>query len=482
MNRFTRVVAAMALFASGAALASSHREAPLIANDPAADGTDLYAWRHDVNGTSNVVLVANYYPLEVPSGGPNYYYFDDHVLYEIKVDNDGDGVADVTYQFRFTTTIKKSPLQVPPASPGDSFLIAFAPVTAASSSTGDYGNLLRQQSYSVTRVNKDGTTTAMGTNIVVPPNNIGVLTTPSYHSLAQAAVHDLGSGRTVFAGSRDDPFFVDLHRTFDFLNYTGSATPGDDLAGYNVLSIVLEVPATDLLKSGTAALTSTTTCTGTASCPYRLGIWTTSSRRKLMVRRTDGTLDAHGPWVQVSRLGNPLINEVIVPLKYKDFFNASQPKDDLKNFGPVVLDPELPYLLKAKGLITNVPPAPRTDLVKAVAAEQLDASGNPTKVAETLHLDVSVPPTDGTASYSTMGALGKDPAGFPNGRRLADDVTDIELKVVGGAVYKAFGAQSSTDTTDYATQTGGLSDGVNSNDVSFQTTFPYVADPHPGDP
>jgi hypothetical protein len=478
MKGLSRAVAVLVCLAAGAALASSHREAPLIANDPPADATDLYAWRHDVGGTPNVVLVANYSPLEAPDGGPNFYAFGDHVLYEIKVDNDGDGVADVTYQFRFQTTLKKSPLQVPPASPGDSFLIAFAPVAAASSSTGSYGNLLQQQTYSVTRVNKDGTTTVMGSGIAVPPDNIGTLTTPGYSALAQAAVHDLGGGRTVFAGQRDDPFFVNLHQTFDFLNYPADGK--DDLAGFNVLSIVLEVPATDLFPAGSPALTPNA-CTGVANCPYRLGIWTTASRQKVRVKRADGTEDGHGPWVQVSRLGNPLINEVIVPLKFKNFFNGSQPKDDLAHFGAVVLDPELPYLLQAKGFIPKVPPAPRTDLVAALAAEKLDASGKPTGVAETLHLDVSVVPTDGTGSYSILGALGGDPAGFPNGRRLADDVTDIALQVVGGAAYQLFGAQDAGDATDYATPASGLSDGVSANDVAFQSVFPFEADPHPGD-
>ncbi len=456
-------VAALTLLTPLPSQASSHREAPMIIKDPSIDGADLYAWRRGSGADATVVIVANYFPDGVPASGPNFYRFDESALYEIRIDNNGDAVPDVTWQFTFTYEIQKSPLKVPPASPGDSFLYAFAPVTAPK----DDPNLLMEQTMSVVRV-QSGKSTPFGSRLPVAPWNVGHLTTPDYERIAEKAINTLGEGRIkVFAGPRDDPFFIDLHRTFDFLDYTTDRKPSDDRAGKNILSIVLEVPATMVTKG------FSTVSDGDKSGKYKLGIWTTASRQKTTVRQANGTSTNQGPWVQASRLGNPLINEVIVPAKFKDFFNASEPKDDLRNFGKVVLDPELPYLLQAKGLIPKVPPAPRVDLVKALATQSEKV------VAETLHLDLAVPPT---ANENRLGAAGGDPAGFPNGRRLADDAADISLKAVGGAFYKALGAQAKGDDTDYATPASKLGDGVDANDVPFKSTFPYLATPFAGNP
>jgi hypothetical protein len=472
---------AAAILTSVSAWASSHREAPLISNDPAADGTDLYAWRNGPAANATVTMVSNYWPLALPPAGPNYFLFDDNVLYEIKVDNVGDAKPHVIYQFSFKTTIHKSPLQVPPAAPGDTFLNYFAPVASATDP-----NIIRSQAWTLTKVTipaggGNPTSVVVGTGPVCPWD-VGVVTdgdgtTDNYKTAIEPGCTKTFGSTKVFVGPRDDPFFVDLHRTFDFLGYLapGARALGDDLKGANVLSLVVEVPATDLTLGG-AAITDSS-----HAAADQIGFWMTASRPRVTVRRNDGSIDAHGGWVQVSRLGNPLINEAVVPLVFKDFYNASKPENDLANYGAVVVDLELAYLMQAKGFIPKVPPAPRTDIVKVLLAPSVlwaNYTGTPDDV---LHLDVSVPPCSTTCS--TLGVLGNDVAGFPNGRRLSDRVTDEVLAVVGGVVYKTLGAQDANDTTDYATPAGALlNDGLNplANDAAFSATFPYLASPWPG--
>jgi hypothetical protein len=473
---------AAAILASVSAWASSHREAPLISNDPAADGTDLYAWRNGAAAGATVTMVSNYWPLALAPAGPNYFLFDDNVLYEIKVDNVGDAKPHVIYQFSFKTTIGKSPLQVPPAAPGDTFLNYFAPVTSATDA-----NIIRAQAWTLTKViipagGGNPTSMVVGTGPVCPWD-VGAVTdgdgtTDNYKTAIEPGCTKTFGGTKVFVGPRDDPFFVDLHRTFDFLGYLapGSRPRGDDLAGANVLSLVVEVPATDLTLAG-AAITDSS-----HAAADQLGFWMTASRPRVTVRRTDGSVDTHGGWVQVSRLGNPLINEAVVPLVFKDFFNASKPENDLANYGAVVVDLELAYLMKAKGFIPVVPPAPRTDIVAALLAPKgvpwANYTGTPDDV---LHLDVSVPPCSGTCS--TLGVLAGDVQGFPNGRRLTDRVTDQIISVVGGVAYKLLGAQDANDVTDYKTPAAALlGDGLNplANDIAFSATFPYLASPWPG--
>jgi hypothetical protein len=474
-----------AVVAGSAAWASSHREAPLISFDPAADGTDLFAWRNGAAGAATVTMVADYWPLALPPAGPNYFLFDDSVLYEIKVDNNQDAKPHIIYQFSFKTTINKSPLNVPPASPGNSFLNYFAPVASPTDA-----NILRAQTWTLTKVTIPPgggrpVSTLVGTGPVCPWD-VGVVTdgdgtTDNYTTaIAPNCVKTFGSTK-VFVGPRDDPFFVNLHQTFDFLGYGKGNATSDDLAGANVLSLVVEVPATDLTLAG-AAITDSS-----HAAADQLGFWTTASRPRVRVHRQDGSQDHHGGWTQVSRLGNPLINEAVVPLIFKDFYNASKPENDLTNYGAVVVDLELAYLMNAKGFIPKVPPAPRTDIVKVLLAPSAlwaNYTGTPDDV---LHLDVSVPPC--SATCSTLGVLGGDLAGFPNGRRLSDRVTDEVLAVVGGVVYKALGAQDAGDLypdggpTDYATPaTALLSDNLNplANDAAFSASFPYLANPWPG--
>ena len=285
-----------------AAKASSHSEAPLISQDPRADNTDLYAFVSP-DDTSKVTIVANYIPLEAPASGPNFYSFDDNVLYEIKVDNNGDGEDDVGYQFRFHTATRNP----------NTFLYGTGPISSL-----DDPNWNRPQTYDVTLVHfkKNGQVdmsaanrpVLLGTNVSTPPDNVGPRTTPNYDSLAAAAVTDLGGGVKVFAGQRYDPFYVDLGSIFDlgglrpfnpFHLIPLPAGPGvDALKNYNTHSIELQVPISQLTDVEHPTI----------------GIYASASRQKETVLEDDGTKDGHGPWVQVSRLGNPLFNEVIVRL------------------------------------------------------------------------------------------------------------------------------------------------------------------------
>ncbi|QSQ15520.1 DUF4331 domain-containing protein [Myxococcus landrumensis] len=448
-----RLLAVQLLLTSTLAVASSHREAPLISNDPAADGTDLYAWKQ---GTS-LVLVANYYPIGIPYGGPNYYLFDDNVLYEIQIDQSGDGAPDIRYQFRFRTQIRRSPLPSAGVVAGydafkDSFLYAFAGVKTATAP-----EILRYQTYTLTKVAGAGAQQVIVKDAPVAPDNVGRLTTPAYpqtegsttlDAITSSAIQTgLGAASKykVFAGPRDDPFFVNLSKTFDFLDYSGKPNR-DDLAGLNVMSLVIELPLTEF------------------SSPH-LGIWTTASRPRVTTRRPDGAVEASGAWVQVSRLGNPLVNEVVVPMKFKDFFNASRPQNDLATptIVAIINNPELPQLLQAKGFIPLAPPAPRTDLV---ALFTRNTQGKAT--GEMLHINTG---TDST---------------FPNGRLLTDDVTDVALKAVGGAFFTTFTDGGPATLPDgggtFASAASTLGDGVAANDVPFLTTFPYLAPPHSGNP
>ncbi len=310
------------------AKASSHSEAPLISQDPRADNTDLYAFVSP-DDTSKVTMIANYIPLEAPASGPNFYSFDDSVLYQIAIDNTGDGVPDIGYQFRFTTQTRNP----------NTFLYGTGPITSLDSTSWN-----RPQTYTVTLVhfNKHGNVqpggpsgpVVIGTNVPTPPDNVGPRTTPNYDSLASAAVTSLGNGVNVFAGQRDDPFFVDLGSIFDlgglrpfnpFHLIPLAASPGvDALANYNTHSIAIQVPISQLIQ---APMTT-------------IGIYASADRAKIRVLKDDGTIDNNGPWVQVSRLGNPLVNEVLIPLGKKDYWNREDPWDD-SQFEANYTSPEL---------------------------------------------------------------------------------------------------------------------------------------------
>ena len=452
------VVAAAFVGAVGptGASASSHREAPLIGDDPAADNTDVYAFVSPDN-PETVTIIANYIPFEDPAGGPNYYAFDPNVLYELNVDNTGDAEEDVAYQFRFSKTITNP----------NTFLYNTGQITSATDS-----DLSIRQTYSVTRVLlNDGdvvSSSVIGSDLPVPPPNIGPRSNPSYDP--QLGVASLGPGRKVFAGPRDDPFFVDLGSIFDLAGLRQFNTlhalalanePGKDgVKNYNTHSIALQVPKTDLLKPAMA--------NGT------IGIYASASRPKITVRREDGSLDANGKWVQVSRLGNPLVNEVIIPLGKKDRWNASDPSGDAQ-FLQHYTSPEL--ALRANALYAALNGdflTGRQDLVAVLLTGVPGLNFTGTTKADLLRLNTAVPPA---ANPSRLGALAGDFAGFPNGRRLADDVTDIELRAVvcgyGDVLQAALGLCNFSPNNV-------IDDDVDTNEQAFLGQFPYVAAPNQG--
>lgn len=458
--------------------ASSHREAPLISGDPMADNTDVYAFRSYESGRENfVTLIANFIPEQTPGSGPHYYRFGDNVLYEIKIDNTGDGVEDITYQFRFSNQIRNGDTVLGMAAPTEALTGKgkLEPLITSSNDT-DYNEF---QTYSVTRVDK--TTGAKGKVLEqllsVPPPNIGSRTTPDYEKLAEEGVHTMRgtNGGRVFAGQRDEGFYIPVNEIFDTLNLSSITDSGakDGLAGKNVHSIAIEVPIRDLTLSGVTPDTST-------SAGAVIGVWSTASRRRTNIlndAQSKGSIK--GEWVQISRLGNPLVNEAIIPLKLKDAFNGLSPKDDAIA-APFVLDPQLAKLLKAAFKI-DIPRAPRNDLV-TIFATGIKAGSVPNaptfntflsdgKPHEMMRLNVAIPPS---ANPNRLGLLGGDPAGHPNGRRVFDDVTDIALRAVAGGT-------PFTPATNKAPNNV-LGDGVSENDVPYLTKFPYLGTPHSGNP
>jgi hypothetical protein len=444
------VVITLAVACFGTLQASSHREAPLISGDPLADNTDVYAFVSP-DHPDRVTLIADFIPFEAPYGGPNFFKFDDNVLYEIKVDNDGDAVPDITFQFRFKTTVQNE----------NTFLYNTGPIGSL-----DSPNWNIRQTYTVTRV--DGSNgkgkrheTVLGENLPTPPVNVGFRSTPNYDALASAAITQLPNTTKVFAGQRDDPFFVDLN-VFDLLAVPPVDTNNSDgLAGFNVHSIAIELPISSLTKDGRRPMAA-------SDSNAVIGVWSTASRPNVTVKDDDGDQQSSKHFVQVSRLGNPLVNEVVIPVGVKDTFNSLEPTGDGAAL-PFVLDPEVPKLLSLLFGIQS-PPAPRTDLV-AIFLTGIPGINQPPNVrpAEELRLNMGIPPA---AQPNRLGILGGDLAGFPNGRRLTDDVVDIALRAMAGA------------TPLTPTFNGGinaqLGDGVNANDVAFLTTFPFLASPHPG--
>jgi hypothetical protein len=434
-------------FAFAPVKASSHREAPLISQDPLADNTDLYAF---VSPTApdKVTIIANFIPLEAPYGGPNYYKFDDNALYEIKIDNNGDAREDVTFQFKFKTTVRNP----------NTFLYNTGTIASL-----DSPNWNVRQSYTVTRVDGNkgkGKSAVLGANLPTPPVNIGLRSTPNYEALAAAAVQDLPGGVHVFAGQRDDPFFVDLN-VFDLLAVPPADTDNSDsLAGYNVHTIAIELPIAMLTANGR-------TPAGMADPNAIIGVWSTASRPTMAVRR-DAEDRTNGPYVQVSRLGQPLVNEVVIPRGTKDVFNSLEPVDDGAAL-PFVLDPEVPKLLSLLFSIES-PAAPRTDLV-TIFLTGIPGLNQPANVrpSEMLRLNTAVPPV---FNPNPLGVLAGDNAGFPNGRRLGDDVVDIALRAMAGATPLTPAFNGGINAI--------LGDGVAANDKPFLLWFPYVPTPHAG--
>ncbi len=479
LSAATLVAVGLSLFLSGItppSQASSHREAPLIAGDPLADNTDVYAFRSTEQGREGfVTLIANFIPDQSPGGGPHFYRFDDTVLYEIKVDNTGDGVEDISYQFQFTDQIKNPDTVLGMAAPNEA-LNSGGKIDPLITSLRDpdYNEV---QAYTLTRVDRRSGSRGqvLGSALITPPSNIGSRTTPDYEALAQQAIHTLPGGGRVFVGQRDEGFYIDVAGVFDTLNLRSiTATGGKDgLAGKNVSSIAIEVPIQSLTRAGDAPADPT-------SQGAVIGVWATASRRTMNVFRVLQQRGArNGQFVQLSRLGNPLVNEVVIPLKLKDAFNGLSPKDDAVA-APFVLDPQLPKLLKAVFKI-DIPAAPRNDLV-AIFATGIKAGsvpGAPTfntflsdgKPHEMMRLNVAIPPS---ANPNRLGLLGGDPAGHPNGRRVGDDVTDIALRAMAGGT-------PFTPATNKAPNNL-LGDGVDGNDVPYLDRFPYLGTPHSGNP
>jgi hypothetical protein len=406
-----------ALVGLGSSTASSHREAPLISATPKVDNTDVYAFVSP-DKPDTATIIANFNPFEDPHGGPNFFSFDDRANYDINVDTNGDARADMTYRFTFHTKVRN----------GNTFLYNTGAVT-----TLNDPDLNVVQSYDLTVLRGRRAPVRVAHGFITAPANVGTASMPDYASLRSQAVGHTKSGLKVFAGQADDPFFLDL-RVFNLLYGANLSEVGNDsLKGYNVQTIALQIPVAQL-----------------GGPKNVVGIWSTSSKP-----------DARGRMRQVSRLGMPLVNEVVIPIKDKDKWNASQPIND-GQFLPYVVKPELPHLLNAVyGL--PVPTEPRTDLA-AVFLQGVPGVNRPAHVRASEELRLNLTPFAGQ-TFSRLGVVGGDLNGFPNGRRLQDDVIDASLQVVAGALV---GHKNS------------LGDGVDANDVAFAKTFPYVALPSSG--
>ena len=455
---------------------SSHREAPEISKDPVADSTDVYAFVSP-DRPDSVTLISNYIPLQGPAGGPNFYEFGDDVRYEIHVDNDGDGRADVTYQFRFETRLRDR----------DTFLYNTGPIEALNSP-----NWNSRQFYTVTRAANDDVK-VLASDLACPPCNIGPLSTPNYASLASAAVHDLPGGIRVFAGQRAEGFYVDLGSIFDLLDlrpleqlhnqfgmnvFTKPAPGVNATAAVNVHSIAIQVPTSRLTRRGSH---------GAGDQASVIGVWATASRQRVRLWDADhGENVSSGPFRQVSRLGNPLVNEVVIPLGDKDLWNSLPPSDD-KRFVSHFARPEVSALLPAlyPGVFPNL-----AALVKSGAAradlEAILLTGIPSGIvpgfqnftgpvlADMLRLNTAIPPS---AKPNELGVIGGDLAGFPNGRRVFDDVVTVELRAFAGATYPLVNKSFTPDAA-----VGAVTDGLTASSVpsGFLSTFPYLGVPYSG--
>jgi hypothetical protein len=450
------LAAGVALLSPGSARASSHREAPLIAADPAVDNTDVYAFVSP-DRPGYVTFVANFIPFEEPNGGPNFYPFATDAVYKVNIDNNGDAKPDAVFRWTFHDIDKRG---------GNTFLYNSGPVT----SINDRDLLFRQTYTLQSSFNGEPFQTRVA-NAPVAPSRVGPASMPDYAKLRNQAVTTLPGGWKIFAGQADDPFFLDL-RVFDLL-YGGhlKEVGQDTLAGYNVNTIAIQVPFKDVALNANAARNPV------------IGTWSTAERHR--VRITGTTATSATDWAQVSRLGNPLVNEVVVPANLKDAFNALPPVKDA-SIAPIVArvkDPEVPKLIQGIYGI-KAPATPRNDLAEIFLTGITTKAGGPIKAdlnsqlnnadvnsgafrpSEMLRLNLSVKPT---AKPNRLGVLGGDLQGFPNGRRLTDDVVDIELQALEGAAQtgKLVGALAAGD-------------GVNANDHPFGKSFPYVALPNEG--
>jgi hypothetical protein len=453
--------------ATMAALASSHREAPLIVGDPLADNTDVYAFRSYEPGREGyVTLLWNHVPIEFPSGGPQFYPFGNDVLYDIKVDNTGDGVDDLIYRFTFQTQVANPDSVLGMTTQNQDGIIS-------SLTDPDYN---QSQRYMVTKmrflpfgiVQRQ----VIGKGLIVPPNNIGNFATPNYETLAAQAIYSLPSGERVFAGQRAEGFYLDLGGVFDNLRLRSLGDTGgiNSTAGASVNTLAIEIPIQDLTRNGKVPTSSTDRAAV-------IGVYSTASRCAVKTA-ADGYCSKP---IQVSRLGSPLVNELVIPLRLKDRFNASDPQNDTQ-FASFIANPQLAQLLQTIYQIT-IPPTPRQDLVNIFATgippgSLSDAPDFTTQLTdgkphELLRLNLAIPPVP-LAQQNRLGILAGDLAGFPNGRRVNDDVVDIELRAVAG------GTPFTPDTNIPPNNV--LGDGVSQPGVPFLGYFPYLGTPISGNP
>jgi hypothetical protein len=473
------------------AVASSHREAPVTALDHTADITDFYAFV-SYDHPDRVTFILNVDPFLQPSNGPNYFPFDPSIVYQIKIDNDHDARADVTLQFRFQTHILDAGLPVgyagagagvnapanspAPVKPGTPIV---PPAITSLSGAGAAG-LSLQQTFTVDMIKGDRRIALNNTNgspLIAVPSNIGPRTMPDYDSLAAQGIYSLegrdgASDIRVFAGTVADPFFIDLGATFDSLNYRAGSgvealTPAQDandqlnaapdsVAGFNVNTIAIEIPIRLLTSDG---------ATHAATDPRAtIGAWATTSRTEVTIRRSPFPARDFGRLAQIQRFGNPLINELIIGTGSKDYWSMSDPVND-SQFAAFDLDPLIARVFNAVYGF-KIPTPPRTDLLPLVTyAAPIAPKGTPAgPIADLMRLNTGVPPTP-QAKRKRLGLIAGDPAGFPNGRRLTDDVVDIVERVgVGGILSPGFNVAPNNL----------LGDGVNAPDVPPQETFPYV--------
>jgi Domain of unknown function (DUF4331) len=515
MIKSVSFVGAALLAAATTSWASSHREAPFIAEHPKVDGTDFYMFMsYEPTRAGYVTMIANYVPLEDAYGGPNYFSLDPNALYEIEIDNNGDSAEDLTFQFRFSNSFGQANISAlnvvngkVPVSGGPAGGVEIPLINLGAGTGSSPGALNETESYSLTLVRggrRTGTSKVVSStdgksSFTKPVDNIGTKSIPNYAGYANQYIYTINipdcmvngaqaTGR-VFVGQRREGFVVNLGAIFDQINLNplgprNSAT--NVLNNKNVTSMALEVPAA-CLTSGTDPV---------------IGAWTTASLRQSRILNasptgpvttatTKGPEVIGGPWAQVSRLGSPLVNEVVIGITDKDKFNSSQPKDDVANFGNYVLYPTLPVLVNV--LFSVPPPAtPRNDLLAAfVTGVTATVNGAPFKYTapatqtvggEMLRLNTGVAPTP-VASQKDLGFLACDLAGFPNGRRPIDDVTDIELTVVEGALTGTNGLQTCdpSGATPVVKNPGAVvNDGAEPNPADYLTVFPYLNTPLPG--
>jgi Domain of unknown function (DUF4331) len=486
---FVSLALSLLLITPPGVFASSHREAPITALDHAADITDFYAFV-SYDHPDRVTFIMNVDPFLEPSNGPNYFPFDPNVLYQIRIDNTHDAVSDVTFNIQFQTQIRapqlftgfagagngiNAPANSPaPVKPGTPIV---PPAITSLDGPGSAGLSLRQ-TYTVTMVRgtkKIPLTSVTGASLFAVPTNIGSRTMPNYEALAMQGIYTVQGDRgdiRVFAGTVADPFFIDLGAAFDSFNFRAGAGGGvltaaqdkDDhlnlapnaVSGFNVNTIAIEVPIAYLTSDGNQHPATDVRAT--------IGAWATTSRPQLTVRRSPLPDESEGSYYQVQRLGNPLINELIIGTGFKDRWSMSHPANDAQ-FASFDLDPTLARIFNAIYGI-NIPPPPRLDLLPLVTyAPPIAAAGTPAgPIADLLRLNTGVAPTP-MANRSRLGLIAGDGAGFPNGRRLTDDVVDIAARVVAGGVLNPKFNVAPNNL---------IGDGVAATDVPTQETFPYV--------